>query len=127
MNSPKAENPHSALPQNFSSKEENTLLLPLKDAIRKLEAHDFRRVNKNNADDFVNTYLDSLKGFYREDKFMPDKFLDDFRALKENRNYFLKFIKLLAESNKIALGDFLLSVMVSYLLHIPLMYIGTRA
>ncbi len=45
------------------------------------------RVNKNTSDNFINIYLDSLKSFYRDDKFMPDKFLDDFRALNENRNY----------------------------------------
>ncbi len=72
-------------PPAFLFKEENASLLTLKDAIRKLEAHDFRRVNKNTA----------------------DKFLDDFRAIKENRNCFLKFIKILAESNKLALGEFL--------------------
>ena len=104
---PESRKPPLGTPPESIFKEENASLLPLKEAIRKLEAHDFRRVNKNTADDFINTYLDSLKGFYREDKFMPDSFLDDFRALKENMNYLLKFIKVLAESNKIALGDFL--------------------
>ncbi|MBQ3456576.1 MAG: toll/interleukin-1 receptor domain-containing protein [Synergistaceae bacterium] len=104
---PESRKPALGTPPEFLFKEENTSLLPLKEAIRKLKANDFRRVNKNTANDFVNLYLDSLKGFYRKDKFMLDTFLDDFRAMKENRNYFLKFIKLLAESNKIALGDFL--------------------
>ena len=104
---PESRKPALGSPPAFLFKEENASLLPLKDAIRKLEAHDFRRVNKNTADNFIDAYLDSLKGFYRDEKFIPDKFLDDFRATKENRNYFLKFIQILAESNQFALGDFL--------------------
>ena len=79
----------------------------MREAIRKLEANDFKHVNKNTADDFINLYLDSLKVFYRKDNFTSDKFLEDFRATNENRSYFLKFLKLLAESNKISFGKFL--------------------
>ena len=104
---PESRKPPLGTPPESLFKEENISLLPLRDAIKKLEAHDCKRVNKNTAEDFINIYLDSLKGFYREDKFMPDKFLDDFRAINENRSYFLKFLKLLAECDKVALGKFL--------------------
>lgn len=40
-------------PPEFLFKEENISLLPLKEALKKLEANDFRRVNKNIADDFI--------------------------------------------------------------------------
>lgn len=104
---PERRKPALGTPPEFIFKEEPTSLLPMREAIRRLEAHDFKRVNKNTATDFVNLYLDSVKGFYRRDNVKPDKFLDDFRAINENRSYFLKFIKLLYESNKIALGNFL--------------------
>lgn len=104
---PESRKPARGTPPEILFKEEPPSLLPIKEAIRKLRVNDFSRVNKNTADDFVNLYLDPIKGFYRKDDFMADKFLDDFRAMKENRSYFLECLKLLAESNKIALGEFL--------------------
>ena len=104
---PESRKPALGTPPEFLFKEEPISLLPMREAVRKLEAQDFKRVNKNTADDFINLYLDSLKGFYRQDNFMPDRFLDDFRAMNENRSYFLKFLELLATSDKIALGEFL--------------------
>ena len=104
---PENRKPALGTPPEDIFKEEPTFLLPMREAVRKLEAHDFKRVNKNTADDFINLYLDSLKGFYRKDNFIPDRFLDDFRAMNENRSYFLKFLELLATSDKIALGEFL--------------------
>lgn len=60
---PESRKPLLGTPPESIFKEENILLLPLKEAIKKLEAHDFKRVNKNTADDFINIYLDSLKFF----------------------------------------------------------------
>ena len=97
---PENRKPAFGTPPEFLFKEEAMPLLPIREAVRKLEAHDFKHVNKNTADDFINLYLDSLKVFYRQDHFMPDKFLEYFRAMNENRSYFLKFLKLLLKARK---------------------------
>lgn len=73
----------------------------------KLEVNHFVSINEIVANSFITLYLDSLRGFYRKEHFDANKFLDDFQAMKENRDYFLKFLKIISESSKFVLGEFL--------------------
>ena len=90
--------------------EEAVSLFPIKDEIRKLSSNNFKRLNSVTAENFITTYLDSLKGFYREENFELNEFLADFRVMKEHRNYFMAFINLVAESDKIKLGEFIAKI-----------------
>lgn len=103
---PKNRKPALGSIPDFLLKEEPASLFPLKDALRKLESNNFGRINEVTARNFINLYLDSLKGFYRQDSSDPNKFLDDFRSMKEQRNYFLAFLKLISESKKFDIGEF---------------------
>ena len=92
---------------DFLLKEESFSVLPLRDAIRRLSVNNFSNVNEITARDFLNSYLNSLRDFYRKDCYEPNVFLEDFSAIKEHRDYFLKFLTLISESKKLALGAFM--------------------
>ena len=100
---PERRKPEISQPPAFLFKEESASIFPLKKAVQKLKTN----INDVTAKDFINIYSDSLKGFYKRDCQDINIFLENFRTMKEHRDYFLQFLKTISESQRIDLGAFL--------------------
>lgn len=93
---PAKRKPKIGIPPKWLTEEEPVTILPLKEAVnRVLRAHTSRECVAA-SQEFLNEYISSLKPFYKR-KYTPyQEYLDDFAAMKENRDIFLEYIKALS-------------------------------
>lgn len=80
---------------SWLDKEEPVALFPVKEAERRVSSKDLGGLKSVAAQDFIDVYLESMKGFYKR-KFNSEEYLNDFRVLKEYRDVFLDYIKRVA-------------------------------
>ena len=75
------------------TEDESSALYPLKQIIHEINLRQDRHFQNFAVQKFLDAYVDSLRPYYKKNYCNNQEYLDDFSAIKENRNVFLDFMQ----------------------------------
>ena len=75
----------------------------LKMALKNGKSEPIPRLKEIETREFIDTYIDSIKHFYKSSYDGPEEYLDDLNELKEYRNVFLDYLKVISSNNHFGL------------------------
>lgn len=82
---------------------ESSQIYFLKEATRRLKAVSSGRLRNIEAQDFIDAYIESIKQFYRSGYENSQDYINDLTALKEYRDRFLDYLKVVSDNKEFGL------------------------